>query len=163
MKIIGYQSGHDVAYAILENGVPIIHEELERFTRVKEPLGDGLEMIFDRVPDDYLKDVKYFTFGNLGALDGKYKDDCISEETNNKLKETLENNPAKYYEVGHHQSHAANAFFSSNFDEALVVTLDGGGTELDGTRTSFTIWHGKDNKIHPILVSDDCYGYGFSR
>jgi carbamoyltransferase len=157
MKIIGYQSGHDVAYAILENGVPIIHEELERFTRIKEPLGDGLQMIFDRVPKDYLDDVKYFTFGNLGALEGKYKDECISFETNNQLQETLKNNPAQYYEVGHHQSHAANAFFSSNYDEALVVTLDGGGTELDGTRTSFTIWHGKDNKINPILISDDFY------
>ena len=28
MKILGFQSGHDVAYCVLENGVPIIHEEL---------------------------------------------------------------------------------------------------------------------------------------
>ena len=28
-KIIGFQSGHDVAYCVLENGIPIIHEELE--------------------------------------------------------------------------------------------------------------------------------------
>ena len=47
MKIVGFQSGHDVAYCVLENGIPIIHEELERFTREKEPFGDGLEMFFD--------------------------------------------------------------------------------------------------------------------
>ena len=47
MKIVGFQSGHDVSYCVLENGVPIIHEELERFTREKEPFGDGLEMFFD--------------------------------------------------------------------------------------------------------------------
>ena len=35
MKILGFQTGHDVAYSILENGTPVIHEELERFTRQK--------------------------------------------------------------------------------------------------------------------------------
>ena len=48
IKILGFQSGHDVSYCVLENGVPIIHEELERFTREKEPFGDGLDMFFQR-------------------------------------------------------------------------------------------------------------------
>ncbi len=43
-KIVGFQSGHDVSYCILENGIPTIHEELERFTREKHALGDGLKM-----------------------------------------------------------------------------------------------------------------------
>ena len=38
--IVGFQSGHDVSYCLLKNGKPLIHEELERFTRVKEELGD---------------------------------------------------------------------------------------------------------------------------
>ncbi|MCS7092132.1 MAG: hypothetical protein NZM26_02165 [Patescibacteria group bacterium] len=42
-KIVGFHSGHDVAYAILENGIPIIHEELERISRVKMEYGDGLK------------------------------------------------------------------------------------------------------------------------
>ena len=41
--IVGFQSGHDVSYCLLKNGKPLIHEELERFTRVKEELGDGLK------------------------------------------------------------------------------------------------------------------------
>lgn len=40
-KILGFQSGHDVSYCILENGIPILCEELERFTRVKWQRGDG--------------------------------------------------------------------------------------------------------------------------
>ena len=35
MKIVGFHGGHDSAYAILENGVPIVHNELERFNRQK--------------------------------------------------------------------------------------------------------------------------------
>ena len=33
MKIVGLHGGHDSAYAILENGVPVRHNELERFNR----------------------------------------------------------------------------------------------------------------------------------
>ncbi|MBI2221550.1 MAG: carbamoyltransferase [Acidobacteria bacterium] len=35
--------------------------------------------------------------------------------------------------VEHHESHAANAFYTSGFDEALVVTLDGYGSGLAGS------------------------------
>jgi carbamoyltransferase len=33
----------------------------------------------------------------------------------------------------HHESHAANAYFNSGFDEALIITLDGYGSGLSGT------------------------------
>ena len=58
--ILGFHSGHDVSYCLLENGIPIIHEELERFTREKEPYGDGLEMAFERIPD--ISNIKYYSF-----------------------------------------------------------------------------------------------------
>lgn len=35
--------------------------------------------------------------------------------------------------IDHHLSHAAGAYYCSPFDEALVVTLDGGGNGLDGS------------------------------
>ena len=47
MKIIGICSGHDCSYAILENGIPIIHNELERFIRQKEPIDDAVKFLFD--------------------------------------------------------------------------------------------------------------------
>jgi carbamoyltransferase len=40
---------------------------------------------------------------------------------------------SKLKRVEHHSSHAANAFFTSGFDEALVVTLDGYGSGLAGS------------------------------
>ena len=56
--------------------------------------------------------------------------------------------------VGHHEAHAANAFFSSNFNDALIFTIDGGGFETpDRFITAFTIWRGKDNKIVPIHIA----------
>jgi len=161
MKILGFQSGHDVSYCILDNGIPTVHEELERFIREKEPLGDGLEMAIQRLPNSTLNDIQYFAFGNPGGRSGKYKEICGKQSADNKMKEVLRQNKGEYYVIGHHQSHAANAFFSSNFDEALIITIDGSGTEKSnhedvttekgGFSTSFTFWEGKDNKISPIL------------
>ena len=34
--------------------------------------------------------------------------------------------------IDHHDSHAAGAYFASPFDDALIITLDGGGNGLDG-------------------------------
>lgn len=39
----------------------------------------------------------------------------------------------KLMRVEHHMSHAANAYYTSGFDEALVVTLDGYGSGLAGS------------------------------
>ncbi|MBI5774605.1 MAG: carbamoyltransferase [Verrucomicrobia bacterium] len=47
--------------------------------------------------------------------------------------------------TGHHESHAASAFFPSPYDEAAILTLDGVG-EWD----TATIGHGKGNKIEML-------------
>ena len=75
-----------------------------------------------------------------------------------KLMEIVKNNNIPFYSVGHHQSHAANAFYSSNFKEALVVTLDGGGLDLASDSssiipTSFTVWDGEDKKLRNVSIT----------
>ena len=168
-RIIGFQSGHDVSYCVLENGIPIIHEELERFTREKEPFGDGLKMFFDVMPSEDVESLKYFCYGNPGNRTGRIQISKTAESKNElaseKMNNLIEKNDGEFFVVSHHQSHAANAFFSSNFDEALIITIDGAGidkvdwkdikTERDGTDefsfpTSFTFWVGKGNKIKPL-------------
>lgn len=150
-RIVGYQSGkHDVSYCILENGIPVIHEELERLIRIKEPWGDGLEMYFQRVGEE--KKVDYFAFGNpfFAYTDGKWDDRCSSKEINNLRDKILQRDKGEFYTIGHHKSHAANAFYSSNFKDALVFTLDGGGVEEDGSSHALTVWKGEGNKLIPI-------------
>ncbi len=164
MKILGFQSGHDVSYCILENGIPIIHEELERFIREKEPKGDGLKMAFERLPSDYFDDVKFFAYGNLNT---RHHGEPVNYSLyDNMMENVIQDNNGELYAIGHHQSHAANAFFSSNYDEALIITIDGSGTDKvdwedhkkdvlelgqgNYFSTSFTFWEGKGLDIKPI-------------
>ena len=125
----------------LEDGVPTIHAELERYTREKEPKGDSFEL-FKKVYKNQ-DDIDYWvTCSPLdGFQNGSKRTVKVSDDFNHEI-----------YGVGHHQAHAANAFFSSNYDEALIITMDGGGVELDGQPTCNTIWKGVGNKIEPILI-----------
>jgi carbamoyltransferase len=51
----------------------------------------------------------------------------------------------KLKHVEHHLSHAANAFLTSGFDQALIVTLDGYGSGLSGS-----VSIGRDSRIERI-------------
>ena len=158
MKIVGFHSAHDSSYSILDNGIPIIHNELERFNRRKNSVANSIQFFLDNEKD--FDDIKYMvTHRTGGMVDNKYMDSF------NKCQKIIENNGGKLYIIGHHQSHAANAFFTSNFSEALIVTIDGGGidnedgslhnkSQIDQAKGGFitctTFWNGKDNKIEPL-------------
>lgn len=142
MKILGAWSGHDCSYSILENGMPLIHDEYERFIREKEPAGDSLKFFFDNI-DDY-SDIDHLATCIPVSKLKNYSDSF------NKISKHLSDCGGKIYEIGHHQAHAANTFFSSNIDDATIVTIDGGGVEIDNTVTACTIWKGLGNKINHI-------------
>ncbi len=163
MKIVGICSGHDVSYAVLEDGVPILHNEKERFSRIKEEIGDGFGFLFDTYDDvDDIVHASYCVNHWKGGIEKRFPDSF------NKIKSIVEKNGGRYWPnektaeghnapvPGHHQAHASNAFFSSNFDEALIITMDGGGEDhkKDGTyvSTTFTAWKGIDNKIYEIDI-----------
>jgi len=59
--IAGFHSGHDCSFCILKDGKPIIHAELERYIRLKEPLGDSLDFLFKEFKD--ADKITHFTTG----------------------------------------------------------------------------------------------------
>lgn len=175
--ILGFQSGHDTAYCLLKDGIPIIHEEYERHIRQKEPHGDGMLMASEFLSEDQIQNIKYATTGNAikweryaykspsstesstELITGLKKEwDFFNKSAFDKINSAIENNSGSIHKIGHHQSHAANAFFSSKFNKSLIATIDGGGTEIGGFRTCFTFWKGVDNKIEKIEFVDkkDC-------
>ena len=140
MKILGAWSGHDCSYSILEDGKPVIHDEYERFIREKEPAGDSLEF-FTRENKCLYDDIDHIaTCVPISKLKNY-------EESFRIASEALTKKGGNIFTVGHHQAHAANAFFSSNFESATIITIDGGGVEIDNTVTACTVSTGFGNNI----------------
>ena len=141
MKIAGLWNSHDCSFCVLEDGTPTIHAELERYTREKEPKGDSFKL-FKQVRNEE-NDIDYWVTCSPAESFQEGSKRCVKvgDEFNHEI-----------YSVGHHQAHAANAFYSSNFAESLIITIDGGGIELDGQKTCTTIWKGVGTKIEPLMI-----------
>ncbi len=58
----------------------------------------------------------------------------------------------KLYSIDHHASHAATAAFTSGFNKALVITLDGLGDGLSGSISTFS--NGKLERKHTISAKN---------
>src|SRR5207247_10185369 len=57
--------------------------------------------------------------------------------------------------VGHHDAHAASAYYSSPFDESAVLTLDRGGDFL-----STTLLRGEGNRLRPLRAVKNPHSLG---
>ena len=117
MKIAGVWSGHDCSFCVFEDGKPVVHAELERYNREKNPKGDSINFLFERVGDE-CNDIKHFV--------SVYPKKKITQYENSykKATETCEKNGGSFHFISHHKAHAAHAFYSSNLSNALVITLD---------------------------------------
>jgi len=142
VKIIGVWSGHDCSYSVLEDGLVTRHDELERFNREKESPGDAFKLMKENYGK--FKDAKHFVTCFPTEKLTRYEDSY--EEIINTVKE----NDGNIYCIGHHKAHAANAFYSSNLKDSIILTMDGGGIEEDNFETAATIWKGSDTKIQQI-------------
>lgn len=61
--------------------------------------------------------------------------------------------PVKYYD--HHYCHATSAYYTSNYDKALVVTLDGGGDGLSGS-----VYQGENGRLTRLSAVDSFHSLG---
>jgi carbamoyltransferase len=84
--------------------------------------------------------------------------DIISRKRLAQIPELLEKEygitaPVKYYD--HHFCHATSAYYTSNFQTALVVTLDGGGDGLSGS-----VYHGENGRLTRLSAVDSFNSLG---
>ena len=159
---------HDSAAAIIVNGEVIAAAEEERFTGIKHDhsfpinsikwcLSKAGKSIYninevhwyetpekkdDRVSTTFAKK-PFRTF----FLNRKYKKSKKSQNPKNILESM--GYTGKIYYHDHHYSHAAFSYFTSNFSDSAILTVDGVG-EWETT----TISHGRGNKIEKKISID---------
>jgi len=140
---------HDSAAAILSDGKILAAAEEERFSRKKhdnsipeqsirfclEQTGLTVEKIdavvfyektllkFDRLVWSSRK-TKNEDFLENAVDQWVFREKFLVKE---RIAQVMESDQFEFVEVEHHQSHAASAFYTSEFPEATIVTLDGLG------------------------------------
>ncbi len=167
MFILGINCfSHDTAAALLEDGVPVAFIEEERFNREKHTRAfpDRAIEFCLREAGISIHEVDVVAFAHRAGVDyGRGALDALK-----RLPRSAKRLAAQTYvdlalwkkqvdfsrrwgyrgrvaNVGHHDAHAAAAFYPSGFDEAAVLTLDRGGDFL-----STTIGHGQGASLRPL-------------
>lgn len=146
--VLGFWSGHDASYCVLDGRGSIVrHVELERYVRQKECAGDIVEFFLNNHASsfDLSKVVGIALCHNSKNVTEKY---AVSW---NKLLSLIPPDVV-ISTYGHHEAHAAHAYYSSPHDSALVVTCDGGGYEDEscGETVTGTWWKAKNNVIERV-------------
>ena len=176
---------HDSAAAILKDGVVIAAVQQERFTRKKHDAGFPAEAIeyclehagikladlnevvfydkplvkFERLLETYLSYAPQGFRSFVKAMPIWLKEKLYLKTTLKRELSELGGIKAKELPplmfAGHHQSHAASAFYFSPYDEAVVLCLDGVG---EWATTS--AWHGKGKDLKPLWEIDFPHSLG---
>lgn len=153
MIIVGVSFGyHDAAAVLVKNGVLVAAAEEERFSRIKHTAAFPINAIefclkqamvsIDDVEawvyyeDTYLKfdRIVYSALGKSASNRNSYLENTLKRWTHEQLLDpddvitsSLGIAAEKISRVNHHEAHAASAFYSSSFDEAAILTMDGAG------------------------------------
>jgi len=132
MNILGINPFHNGSICVLSDGKVIYYIEEERFSRIKydELPFKSLLNIFSKYSID-----KVAIAGLNGAqIFSKYSNKEIISHFLEKF--SVSSKDIHYFNNIHHEIHAATAFYNSNFDEAIGIVIDAGGS----------IFFGPDNK-----------------
>jgi carbamoyltransferase len=157
MANISFYGSHNASVVIENNGKILVVIEIERFLNSKN--AGYSQYIPCRTRSELMTEILKWVEKNYGIIE---YENCIALNT-----DTIEGDEKVFYEklipaknfLGslHHQSHASSGFYQSNYNEALIVSFDGGGN--DGF---FNIYHAENRrKITEIdrLVIDLGFAY----
>jgi carbamoyltransferase len=158
--------GHDAAAALVVNGTTVAAAAEERFNRKKHSGDFPVQAISyclrqAGIPladiDEIAHSFDYYRYRRVYSLDpvsaGLYET-VLSKEAF--LRQTARYCPefstGRVHQVSHHLCHAASAYFTSGWDECLVIVLD-----AMGEAQSASVFRGHDGaleKIREISASD---------
>jgi len=146
MLIAGLYSRHDGGYVIFEDGHVVEHIEFERYNRIKESGGDSFQ---------YFKDV-YLQHSGKKLEDFDYfvapmPTNSIEQQMNDKydVHSFIPKEKVRFY--SHHLCHAANAYFSSPFNDAISISIDNAGMDDDQNAVSCSVYMCKGTHMKRIL------------
>lgn len=170
---MGIHFSHDSTIAFSPDGERYVSFELERLIKEryfpidyklmthKPYLPEQSDLIAKTVAEQIKKEFgeESLTIDSL-TIDQLYPVDSVAANRTdffNHLKKYFNINCAPKV-IDHHRAHAFSAFYQSPFDEALVVTLDGGGYKADSSGTQyFTVHYMNKNGVDRLIVDNNIH------
>ena len=136
---------HDFSSCLLQDGVMKYCIEDERLVRKKHAFYPGVAYQLARKnASNACMELEGLDYGDIELAVGN---DILSHFYYHKFQAKVK----KFVLINHHLSHACSAFFPSEFKEAAILTIDGGGNYVEGET---------DNDMKPIEVCSFGYGVG---
>jgi carbamoyltransferase len=141
MRVLGFSVGHDKGAVIIENAKVLIGITQERISRIKH---DGAHQggLIPYESINYCLENAGYTFKDINLF--VYSTTEMVDDVAEKFKEAFGFDVSEKLEfVPHHLAHAYSSFFSSGFDDAVVVVADASGSILSE--------HNKLPKLYPNI------------
>lgn len=153
INIIGVGGSiHDFSSCLLSDGIMKHCVEDERITRKKHAFYPGVAYdLAKRNAANECMEMEHLDYTDIELVVGN---DILSHFYYHKLKNKVKN----FVLINHHLSHACSAFFPSEFDEAAILTIDGGGNYVgdDSGETKqievCSFGYGKGNSVKILEV-----------
>lgn len=176
MIILGLHLGHDGSACIVKDGRLVSALSSERLSRQRKSHGITHELIdyVLRVADVAADQVDAIALSDYhsdyahGAIEVRKRGGSeIVPDTWNRVfgndvwefDVTLRGKVVPGFNVGHHLSHCAASFFTSNWGDAFCLSMDSSGGEL---QSNFLIAHGQGNELKaldtPFCMAGLAYG-----
>ena len=140
---------HDSCITVANDKEILLHLELERFLRVKHYRVRDINVLFSLIAlicrDYHIDEISTF-------IVSKHKVNKLDQQIVEYIHENYAN--ADIFEVEHMDAHAALCYLSG-LDDALVVSVDGGGDRSIGLdRPNFSAYLYKDTVLKPLSLSN---------
>lgn len=154
INIIGIGGSiHDFSSCLLQDGVLKNYIEDERIVRKKHAFYPGVSYdLIKKNASDICMKLEGLNYEDLDLVVGN---DILSKFYYHKIKSKVKN----FQLINHHMAHACSAFYPSDFDEAAILTIDGGGNyvgeeEIEGDNSIevCSFGYGGGNKVEILDV-----------
>ncbi len=152
---------HDGSAALIKDGKIVYAIEQERLSRNRYALGEGAREAIRaclRDTNTQISDIDYIAYGWLPELQNGIPLSPIissSDELTDVILPPELKNPPPIHFVQHHYTHAAVTYFTSGFESAAILVVDG-----RGEGESISLYHAKGNQIELIESYPMVYSLG---
>jgi len=149
MIILGInETSHDASISLIKNGDILFSAHAERYSKIKNDWHNNKDIYFDMLNYGTPTHIAYYEKPRLKQSRILFKGGLSDWKPNIPM-----NLPVQYFK--HHYSHAAAGYFTSPFNDAVIVVLDS-----IGEYNTSTVWVGENSKIKQVYKKNYPFSFG---